>query len=153
MIRALFSICLLLSVVSIAQAHYQPPITWYVQFSETVCIAKATVVKTGVVTFTVEEIVKGKPPAVLTLGETKRPAKIIQNSEWLLASTRAKLSSVGWAIKGDEGWVNAPVQRVDGKIHLVGKYGYVDSFLAADASKGLTLEQLKDLAQKPLPKN
>jgi hypothetical protein len=49
--------------------------------------------------------------------------------------------------------VNAPIERVDGKIHLVGNYGLVDPSLAADVSKGLTMEKLKELANKPIAKN
>ncbi|MCE0498920.1 MAG: hypothetical protein LV481_13350 [Methylacidiphilales bacterium] len=151
--RAFFSVCLLLSVVSIAQAHTQFSITLYVQFSKTVCVAKATEVKNSVITFTVEEIVKGQPPAVLTLHAGEGSGKIVQNTEWLLASRGTSENTVGWPMEGDYGWVNAPIQRIDGKIHLVGYHGYIDPTLAADPSKGLTLEQLKDLAKKPLPKN
>jgi len=138
-----------------AYAHTQPRITQYVQFSENVCIAQVTAINDGVATFSVREIIKGKPPEILMLRfapPDKVPWKIVLNSEWLLASTQAKVDSVGWAIKGDCGWVNAPIQRVDGKIHLVGNYGYVDPKLATDPSKGLTLEQLEKLAKTPIPK-
>ena len=151
--RALFSISLLLGLLPTAQAHLQPSITEYVQFSTTVCVAKASAVKDGVITFTVEEIVKGPPPATLTLRVIDVPVAIDLNSEWLLVSTIKNENTLGWANKGDRGWVNAPIQRVDGKIHLVGKYGYIDPDLAANPSKGMTLEQLKDLAKQPLPKN
>jgi hypothetical protein len=151
--RALFSVCLLLGIVSVAQAHLQPPITWYVQSSNTVCIAKVTSVNDSEITFTVEEIVKGRPPTFLILRMAEGHREITQNSEWLLASTNSIGRTVGWAMAGDYGWVNAPVQRVDGQIHLVGNYGRVDPSLAVHVSKGLTLEQLKALAKTPLPKN
>ena len=149
--RVLFSAILVLGVVSNIWAHDQPPISLYVQFSKNVCIVKATTINNGVVTFTVENVIKGEAPSILTLKVIEVPVEITVNSEWLLASTGKEDNSVGWAMKGDYGWVNAPIQRVDGKIHLVGKYGYVDPTMAADASKGLNLEQLEDLAKTPLP--
>ena len=150
--RIFLLLCLLSVAATSAWAHTQPPITRYVQTSKTVCVVKVTAIEDGVITFTVEEIVKGAPPNVLKLRVVYVPTKITQDSEWLLASTPANENTIGWANKGDYGWVNAPIQRVDGKIHLMGNYGYVDPSLAKDASKGFTLEQMKDLAQKPLPK-
>ena len=151
--HALFSLCLLLALATKAEAHIQPPITGYVQFSDTVCIAQATAISNGVITFTVKEIIKGQPPAILTLHVAFVPEPITLNSEWLLASTGRKQDTVGWANKGDFGWVNAPVKRVDGQIRLVGNYGRIDPTLAADPSKGLTLEQLQILAKTPIPKH
>ncbi len=145
------SASLLLSASSIARAHLQPSIEEYVQFSRTVCIVKVTAISGDEISFSVEEVIKGGPPAILMLKPVFGDFPL--NSEWLLAATGTNQNTVGWAIKGDYGWVNAPIQRVDGKIHLVAYHGLADPTLAADPAKGLTLEQLKELARKPLPKN
>jgi hypothetical protein len=147
--RVLLSICLLLSLASSVQAHLQPPITEYVQFSETLCIVKVVSIDKNVVTFSVEEIVKGKPPTVLKLVLGDGSGGIALNSEWLLASTAAKEDTVGWALDGDEGWVNAPIRRVDGTAYLVGNYSFVEPKIGTDISKGMSLEELKELAKKP----
>jgi hypothetical protein len=152
--RVLLFFCLLFSATSAAQAHDQPPIEVYVQGSQTVCIAKATSIDKGVVTFSVEEIVKGKPPASLQLKTVGQAFPV--GSEWLLAEGVDHgygPNSVGWVLKGDCAWVDAPVQRISGKIHLVGDYGFVSQQLAADPTKGLDLDQLRALAQKPVSKN
>jgi hypothetical protein len=148
-IAMLLSLLAFLLVASNADAHPQPPITAYVQRSETVCIVKATSLDKNVVTFLVEEVVKGKPPTVLKLGIAGEPVAITLGSEWLLASTGASEESVGWADEGDYGWVNAPIVRVDGKPFLVGNYGYLEPKVGQDESKGMSLDQLKKLAKEP----
>jgi len=147
----LLSVVFFSAVISSVSAHPQSPITRYIQSSDTVCVAQVTSISNGVATFSVKEIIKGVPSPTLILRVAWERTPMTQNSEWLLASTRAKEDTVGWAIKGDYGWVNAPVERVEGKIHLVGYYSYEDKDLAANPSKGLTLEQLKELAKTPLP--
>ena len=78
------------------------------------------------------------------------PTEITTDTEWLLASTGNYRDTVGWEMLGDDGWVNAPIRRVNGQLHLVGQYGYVD---LAFAAKGVPLDQLKELAKTLLPKN
>jgi hypothetical protein len=150
------ALLLLLLVSSSCQAHTQPPITAYVQSSETVCIAKATAIDHDEITFTVEEIIKGEPPTFLTLHVVSfASAEITLNSEWLLASTRGKGSSnstLGWATEGDYGWVNARTERIAGKIFLAGNFGSFLPKLSGDTSKGLTMEQLRELSQIPIRK-
>jgi len=146
--RFFFSICIVLTLVANAEAHDQPPITAYVQSSEMVCVAKAISLDKNVVTFSVEDVVKGKPPTVLKLVIAEVPVAITLGSEWLLASV-TKENTVGWAIGGDYGWVNAPILRVDGKPFLVGNYGYVEPKVGTDVSKGMSLDQLKKLAKGP----
>jgi hypothetical protein len=141
----------LLASLGQAEAHPQPAITVYLQFCKTACIAKVTSITNGIATFEVEETIKGSPPHVLKLRIAEVPIAITPDSEWLLAVASGE-DSVGWAMGGDYGWVNAPVRRFDGKIHLVGNFGYPIPELSADPTKGLTVEQMKELAQKPLPK-
>jgi hypothetical protein len=136
-------------LASQASAHPQPPITFYVQRSGTVCIVKAASIDKNVGTFSVEEIVKGQPPTELRLVIAEVPVAITLNSEWLLAATKRKEDTVGWAIEGDYGWVNAPILRINGKAYLVGNYGYVEPSVGRDVSKGMTVEQLKELAKGP----
>ena len=94
----------------------------YLPSAKNVYLVQATSVDRNKATFTVTEVLRGKAVLNLTLeiypgGESYTP-----KSEWLLVScTPHGLShaSVGWAMKGDCGWIPAKVVRQTGKIYIV----------------------------------
>lgn len=154
----LFIWCLL-AVNSIALAHNYTPAISFLPSAQDVYLATVTSVdNNNNVTFTVNEVLRGKPVPSLIL----KPCfnnKYALTSQWVLAScSLGSKDSVGLTINGYCGWIPMAVMRKDGQPFLM-KGGEelmgIDNMvldMASDGTKGLFLDHVRRLLkQKPIP--
>jgi len=159
--KRILSLCIaLLALARIADAHAYSPWPYYLAGADQVCLAQVTSVKANKITFAVTEILRGKPAAGLVLvGYLGNDLKYTPKSEWLLVSCPTGFKgTVGYAIKGDCGWIPGSVIRSDGKAFVPCSFPILpfpdgtglDTL--PDGTKGLTLDHIKQLLQQTAKK-
>ena len=152
-----FSLLLIFGFLNYISAHARPyvaPIAFLLP-AKNVYRVDVTGVGNGNVTFTVREVLRGKPVTQLTLHPYMHN-KYLLSSDWILASCawgRDK-QSVGLTINDDCGWIPMTVTRKDGQafVMLGGERGMgledIRLDMASDGTEGLTLNHIRQLLQK-----
>lgn len=117
--RFFFILCLLLMYAPLAKAELAMPLPNYFGSAEKICIARVTAVSGAEITFTVTEILRGKPDRVIQVTRAGGAENYVQNSEWLLVSCSYGLeNSVGWDEDRPAVWIPGAVIRKDNQIYI-----------------------------------
>lgn len=143
-----------LALMSFAHAAPRGPLPGYLEWAANVCVAKVKSVDAVKVTFEVTEVLRGKPPAVLTL--TPAPGFDFKpGTEWLLMSCDPGgadgKDSVGWLMDGYCNWLPWQIER-EGVIAFVqdikwGVAGSEQQDKGPEGTPGWTLEHVKKLVE------
>jgi hypothetical protein len=112
--------CVLLISQLPASAHLPAPLTWYLENTKSACFATVTAINGNKISFVVTDILKGEIDHTLTLLRYPDFEKYTLGSEWLLTSCAWGFGggTVGWANKGDCGWIPAAVIRAGGNVYV-----------------------------------
>jgi hypothetical protein len=158
--RLFFSIfCALIISQLPVSAHLPAPLTWYLDNTKTACLAKVTTVDGNRISFVVADVLKGKVDHTLILERYPDFEKYAPNSEWLLTSCSwGSGNTLGWAMKGDCGWIPAAVVRTGGKVYVTDWTSNIpdkaaltlasDLVTTPDGRKGYTFEHVKELLKE-----
>jgi hypothetical protein len=151
----LLALCLL-GVHSFAAGFvFQSPLT-FIPSAENVYLVTVTSVVPDKVTFTVNEILRGKPVPSLIL----RPwmgERYVVGSYWILVSYSKGVDKdiVGLDPERRCGWIPISVMRKDGQSFVMAQTDWVEGVnldMASDGTKGLTLEHVKRLLHQKFVK-
>jgi len=109
--RLLFVALALFAFIRLADAHaFAPPGVASVAASDAVYLVRVASVKDGKVTFSITEVLRGKPQDSLSL--TPYTGGFEVNSEWILVHHVGGFKDcVGWALKGDCEWLPVRITR------------------------------------------
>jgi hypothetical protein len=134
---------------------FQSPLT-FIPSAKTVYLVTVTSVVPDKVTFTVNEVLRGKPVPELGL-KPWMGNKYRVGSYWILASDShgADNNLVGFEPKRSCGWIPMSVSRKDGQSFIVAEADWVEGVnldMASDGTKGLTLEHVRRLLQQKITK-
>jgi hypothetical protein len=120
--RFLVLIWLMLILGPLATAEPALPLPKYLDAAENICIAKVTSVDGYKLTFTVTDVLRGKPDHIIHVTRAGGSENYVLSSEWLLLSCSYGLeNSVGW----DE---DRPAAWIPGAITHSGNQTYITDF-------------------------
>ena len=142
----------LLQINSFADGYtFQSPLA-FIPPAKTVYLVTVTSVAPNKVTFTVNEVLRGKLVPDLGL-RPWRDYKYRVGSYWILVSDSngGDKDLVGFDPKRSCGWIPISVSRKDGQSFIVAETDRVDGInldMASDGTKGLTLEHIRHLLKE-----